>query len=445
MLGMFRAITRGARKAKIVAPKAAAGGSQPLANAAKSISGGAASKGLGTPMPPEAGAADSVASVTPPSPEPTAPITSSNLAVTERAEPVDGKRRTYMFKHMPQPRLRESVAADLEISQAEGYAEQAKRFYSSAMDMFPRDDWFYEDHEKDFVRRGLGVSDRETELSDDRTSIDHTFYHKMEEYRRITNGNTRKLLMVVYPELLLIIIMASLIFSWTTPAEMSLFGVPAGWAVSGIALLVGVALQLFFYYVAYDNIQTRNTLGMNTYITNKFARVTHNYQQARQNAINVEKSMRMADTERMRKEAGIWALSYNWLATRLMLSGVLIRNTTFQIARNTTFYNFGGQLVCLVLAGLGIGVAYGVALFTGADLQTAVPVSLQIGAAALIYIVLSYYLISGDCFALFRSNLNADQWSTFNSIGFPESIEQQIGEDKVQILTFRDRNRIEGG
>lgn len=371
------------------------------------------------------------------------PSANPQVIAAQTETPEERRRRTLLFKDMPQPRLHENVAADLELEQAERYAAQARAFYSQPLDMFPRDDWFYEDHEKTFTRLGLGVAENKNETDDNATSVDHRFFHKLDEYRKVTNDNTRKLLMILYPEVLMLLVLALLTVNWFMPDAPGVLGVPLSWIVAVAGLLGALALQGFIYFVAYDNTQTRNTLGMNVYITNKFARVTHNYQQARQHAMNVEQNMQMRHVKRLEKEAGVWALSYNWLAMRLFLSGLLIRNTTFQISRNTSFYNLGGQLISFLIAAVGIGLAYGVARVFDLSMANTHMLAVEIGVVALIYIVMTFYVISADCFGRFRDNFNADQWSTFDDIGFPDSVTRHVARDKQQILTFRDRNRFE--
>ncbi len=432
MVGVFRIFSRASRRAKVGRP---AGGT------AKKIAGGAASEVLGNTLANEE------------RPEATlevgrsADIVNADGALATQAHPseldhVADNRRTLMFRHMPQPRLREQVASELQMSEAQSYADQFRKFYSTPLEMFPRDDWFYEDHEKDFVRRALGVSTRKTELDDSETSIDHTFYHKLEEYRRITNDNTRKFLLILCPEILLMILLAGAIWSITPYADLSIVPIPSTWLVLGGMTLVGFALQLFFYYVSFDNQQTRNTLGVNTYITNKFARVTHNFQEAKRHALNIERSMRMRDSDKLKEEAGMWTLAYNWLGMRLIFCGMLIRNTTFQISRNTSFYKFGGQIVCIALT---VGTILLAVQFFPISASEVSMLAIELSATALVYIIATYYMFAGDPFSLFRNSLNADQWATYNTIGVPGSIAQHVGEDKLQIITFRDRNRMESG
>jgi len=39
--------------------------------------------------------------------------------------------------------------------------------------------------------------------------------------------------------------------------------------------------------------------------------------------------------------------------------------------------------------------------------------------------------------------LEANEWSRFHLIGLDTTIRDHVGEDKLQIVTFRDRNRFE--
>ncbi|VAW06406.1 hypothetical protein MNBD_ALPHA05-307, partial [hydrothermal vent metagenome] len=39
--------------------------------------------------------------------------------------------------------------------------------------------------------------------------------------------------------------------------------------------------------------------------------------------------------------------------------------------------------------------------------------------------------------------LESNEWSRFHIISLDRTIRDHVGEDKLQIVTFRDRNRIE--
>ncbi len=433
MAGVFGLFSRGARRAKGAAARQTVAG-----GGGKKIAGGAAASMLSSGQPGEQDAASG-----PPIDISGQPAVEVSATVVNEQADVLGSRHTFLFKNFPQPRLREQVASELRLSEAEHYKRQSHKFYSEPIDMFPRDDWFYEDHEKEFVRTALGVSDVATETDDDHTSIDHTFYHKLSEFRQVVNDNTRRLLLIICPEILLMILTLGSLWLFFGP-ETQVGPMPLQWLGLGVLTLVGFAIQMFIYYISFDNTQTRNTLGMNTYIVNKFARIVHNFQEAKRKALNIERAMRMRQAQQLQDEAGTWTLAYHWLATRLMLNGILMRNTTFQISRNTAFYNFGGQIVCLALAALVIMCGYYIGSAFGSPMANWM-YALELGVVSIIYIIVTYYFIVADPFAMFRSSLNADQWPMYNTIGYPQSVEQHVGEDKLQIITFRDRNRVETG
>ena len=39
--------------------------------------------------------------------------------------------------------------------------------------------------------------------------------------------------------------------------------------------------------------------------------------------------------------------------------------------------------------------------------------------------------------------IEGNEWSRFHQLGFQRTVADHVGEDKVQIVTFRDRNRME--
>ena len=330
-----------------------------------------------------------------------------------------------MFRQLPRPRLTEKSASDLTLEQAQSYAEQAKRFYQYKFPLFPRGDFFYEEIEDQFLNAALGYEEN---------SIDQRFVDVTTLFRKTLNANTRQMLLVWAPLIgLATFVFASLAVTNSSFIERSLdFMSPA--IVFGAAALVAGFMTFLVYSWPYKVVQQRNLMNLDNYVTSKFARINNNFQVAKRRALNVERDKRMSEREALKNESGDWTLSYHWFASRLFLCETMLRNKFYQIRRNTTLYWVGSLTLTLIfLTGLGAAAWAG-----GAPPQTMG----AFGIASAAYLVLSGLVTMRATGMMFRV-LESNEWSRFHIINLDQTIRDHVGEDKLQIVTFRDRNRFE--
>ena len=113
-------------------------------------------------------------------------------------------------------------------------------------------------------------------------------------------------------------------------------------------------------------------------------------------------------------------------------SGWTCRTRLSQIRRNTTLYWLFG-------AALSVAATIAVALFAAPAASSEQFAILLAGGG---FIVLSYALMQRTTSIMF-SVLEANEWSRFFLVNLPKTVRDHVGEDKVQIVTFRDRNRFE--
>ncbi len=142
----------------------------------------------------------------------------------------------------------------------------------------------------------------------------------------------------------------------------------------------------------------------------------------------------MGQSGALKEEAGAWTLSYHWLAMRLFLCELTIRNKLYQVRRNTTLYWGAGGLLSLVLAG---GV-----LAAGRLLGAPGEALAAVAATGGVLLLASGAVLTRVSPMLFRV-LEENEWSRFHLVNLHQTIADHVGEDKVQIVTFRDRNRFE--
>ncbi|MEM8986864.1 MAG: hypothetical protein AAGC95_09085 [Pseudomonadota bacterium] len=353
--------------------------------------------------------------------------------------------RNFFFKSLPRPRLVERSAADLTLDGAKSYIRQSHNFYRREFPLFHGGNLFYEEVEAAYLTSALGV---------DLGSIDSRFVEIIAAFRRGLNDNTRLLFLVYAPLIFMgFLIGATVLLQNPAPAALADFAaaaLPAQLASPFIDVITlappfiaALITLLVIYKWPYEVTQTQNLLGLDNYITNKFARVNHNFQVAKRKALNVEREKRFSQMDALKDEAGTWTRAYHWLATRLFLCETLIRNMVFQVRRNTALYVLGSQVISIALAALVAGAFwFGV---THEDARAALyeNAGVLVGASAL-YLLIAYGVVMRQAFRVVHSVLEQNEWSRFYAVNLPQSIADHVGEDKVQIVTFRDRNRVEG-
>ncbi len=345
-----------------------------------------------------------------------------------RDEPPTGVE-TVLFTQLPRPRLTERAASEMTLEQAAGYASDAKAFYRYGFPIFTRGDFFYEEVEEDYLKTALGF---------DADSIDRRFLDVTTLFRRTLNDNTRRMLLYWTPILFVLTFGgAALALEAGAGASFNEIAGQAGGAPAaffGFAAVAGLVLAFLVYSWPYKVVQQRNLLNLDNYITSKFARINNNFQVAKRRALNVERDKRMAEREALKDEAGSWTLAYHWFAMRLLLCELVLRNKFYQVRRNTTLYWVGG----LALTGLAFCGLLAVLILRGASLQALAAFSV----ASLAFAVLAGAVLrraSAMMFGVVESN----EWSRFHIADLDATIRDHVGEDKLQIVTFRDRNRME--
>jgi len=335
-----------------------------------------------------------------------------------REEPPRGVEAA-MFRQLPRPRLTERSASELTLEQANAYAEQAERFYDFEFPLFPRGDFFYEEIEKDFLYNALGYNE---------ASIDQRFIDVANLFRRTLNDNTRGLMLFWTPLIGVIMIGAAfgVLNSYTIALDP--------WLAIGGASAASAFLAFLVYSWPYKVVQQRNLLNLDNYVTSKFARINNNFQVAKRRALNVERDKRIPERDDLMNEAGAWTLSYHWFAMRLFLCESMLRNKFYQIRRNTALYWAGGVFLMVFAGAASIGALW-IAGFQGTALGA-------LAAAIGVYIIIAGAVTARATSTMFNV-VQSNEWSRFSMINLDRTIRDHVAEDKLQIVTFRDRNRME--
>jgi hypothetical protein len=155
----------------------------------------------------------------------------------------------------------------------------------------------------------------------------------------------------------------------------------------------------------------------------------------------------LSDSQRdeVMKKASAWALTYHWVAVRQLVEEFIVRNTMFQIRRNTILYVALGFVLCLVISAAMTGLVY---LAANAVPNSHTPALMAVGHFAVVsaaFLLVSFGLIMRRPFAIVATNLRKDEWNRFATLQVGDAIAEQVTRDKVQIIINRDRARAAGG
>ncbi|MEO1013876.1 MAG: hypothetical protein AAFX08_01675 [Pseudomonadota bacterium] len=337
-----------------------------------------------------------------------------------------------LFVRLQRPTLVERTAADMTLNEAREYAAQAEKFYAYPFPLFARSDFFYEEVEQDHLNHALGLGEG---------AADENFLMIMQHFRRVLNANTRRLFLFYAPMLLVLTLAAAF---YLAPGLSEVTALAVGGSEAKLALYLAdaliatlaLALLLLLYHWPYKVIQQHNLLGLDNYITSKFSRINQNFQVAKRRAMNVERNKRMPQADELRQEAGDWTIAYHWLALRLFFCEMTVRNAVYQIRRNTGLYDLGGVVLSVALTA---GAIFGFGHIDAARDNFWIE---AVGVAG-VFVVAGYILAMGGATRETLSVMQPREWNRFHLIDLDQTIRDHVGEDKLQIVTFRDRNRIE--
>lgn len=355
-------------------------------------------------------------------------LSGDELLATEFQEETPSGFETLLFRQLPRPRLVERAAAELTLEQAEEYAQQARGFYRYSFPLFARGDFFYEEVEEDYIAAALGFDDQ---------TIDRRFLELAQHFRRTLNGNTRRMLTYWPAAIYAACFTSAAALALAGGVDFSRFavaGAPGAVAAPALASVVASALAFLVYSWPFKVVQQRNLMNFDNYVTSKFARINNNFQVAKRRALNVERDKRIPQRDELKDEAGAWTLAYHWFAMRLFLCELALRNKFYQMRRNTVLYWFGGMTL------LGAAAAALEAGLWRAGAEGPLLAAFAGGSAA--YLVISASIMRRASAMMFRV-VESNEWSRFGRIDLDETIKDHVGEDKLQIVTFRDRNRME--
>ncbi|NNU15582.1 serine protease [Parvularcula sp. ZS-1/3] len=350
----------------------------------------------------------------------------------EAVETTPTKPYTFLFREIGRPRLPVVAASEFGLDAARQLVKDSDTYFSRPFSLFPAGSLFYEEVERQELEAQLGVGSG---------TEDAGFAIWTTEFRKVLNDNARRLLLWYTPMIAFAAAAFALLVHDMMPAaevELPYIGARSAQVLAWpIAAFVGLVLLMLVYQWPYKFAQQRNLLGFDNTITSRFSQVNQNFQVAKRQALNVERNKRMNQVDELKEEAATWTLAYHWLAQRLLLSERLVRNQMYQANRNATLYSAGGFV--LTVAIISVGAYVSSVLFperAGEEFAIAV-------GSGFIFAATGYLLAMAGVAGETRRVLEDNEWFRFSRIELDRAVAEHVGEDKLQIITFRDRNRLE--
>lgn len=345
---------------------------------------------------------------------------------------IPARAYTFFFREIGRPRLQVVSASEFDLGAARELVAQSETYFRQPFHLFPAGSLFYEEVERVELERSLGVRN---------SGEDTSFVTWTTEFRKVLNDNARRLLLWYTP---LIAIASGALGAFLhpifpkTPVDLPVLGERTAEVLCWpVAAVVGITLLMLLYQWPYKFAQQRNLLGFDNTITSRFSQLNQNFQVAKRQALNVERNKRMNQVDELKEEAAMWTLAYHWLAQRLLLSERLVRNQMYQVNRNATLYAAGGFALTLSLIVAGSLITAHVFPERAAEEFT-----LTLGSGV-IFALAGYGAAMAGVAGEARRVLEDNEWFRFSRIELDRAVAEHVGEDKLQIVTFRDRNRLE--
>jgi hypothetical protein len=367
--------------------------------------------------------------------------TTGAVAMGAQVQDVPDVRHGVFFKIFECPNSDEPTIDPNDVAAAVKMVDRARAFYKLRADLFPPDDVFYEQVEG-------GLIDRVSRIDNDGDK--DQFIATLDQARRLSNDNTRKLLCELAPIALGVMLLAYagvLLFADASALPQSLVGLISGEAfrlAAGAALLaVALASVAFIYLFSFSHIQRANALNLNAFIATEFAHLNNAFLVAQREALQAETQLADTQKEQLKSLASSWTLAYHWISVRQLFEEMFVRNVMFQIRRNATLYATLGVLIC-VGAFIGAGVASGVTASVLSAPRAAWVDIAHLALAAIGFVVVTYGLTVRRPFAIIATALLKDQWYRYDTLAVGDAIAEQVTRDKVQIVINRDRARAAG-
>ncbi|XBQ16768.1 MAG: hypothetical protein ABL308_02580 [Oceanicaulis sp.] len=271
----------------------------------------------------------------------------------------------------------------------------------------------------------------------------------LNESRKLMNANVRKLAVwfsLILGAVLLVNILANdtgliqslgLFAGLSDDALVSSAQLTSLVVGAGSCLLAAMAMWAL-YYAEYSPYQRNTAREMANFLTRYLARVNDHYR----TAVGKAKSLTVGqerDSKHLAEEAQLWMLNISWIALRVFFIETYVRNTAFQIRRNSHYYLVfvpSGFLVALAVLLLALGV------FTArAPFETILALGWVFAVLFVLVVALYAFFLINAMKAL--EEIDQGEWISFHTLRLDAVMSEIVGKYAEDVGYWK--NRVGGG
>jgi hypothetical protein len=303
------------------------------------------------------------------------------------------------------------------------YAEVAKKFFSTQVNISADIASLYEDVEGAIIVRLLRIRDRRG-------------YYLLNEMRRVINDNVRKL-SFLYSAIVFSVLVAGLFIlpEFARAAEPGLIGFVMRAGLGGLVLsAIGIFLMWLAYYMEYVPNQRNNGREMRSFLSRYMSRLSDRYRDSLANARAVTVGDE-TDSGRLSAKATKWHKIVLWISFRAFFMESFVRNILFQIGRNCGFYVVLVPLALIVLLAFTVLLMANILGLALLPLFVAPGLAFYIGFAVLV--LLYVYFMSHAMKPI--DEMNQSDWLGFDDLNVDKGMDQVVGKYAEDVGYWKGR------
>jgi len=278
---------------------------------------------------------------------------------------------------------------------------------------------------------------------------DASAFYLMDQMRRMVNSNVRKLT-VWFSTILSAVLIVNVLYNSGEAIDFhSMAGLEAGGgfltreAVNHLGFgvltsVMGAVLMWVLYFVEYTPYQRNNMREFANFLTRYMARLNDHYRTAagRANSVTVGQERDVAEIVRAAK---LWHANVVWLGMRAFFIETMVRNTLYQITRNSSFYLALvplAFLVAILCAGLVASSA------TTFDLPARIGDLGWVFGLLFVTVAAIYASFLGGAMICLRE-VDQGEWVSFHSLRFDQVLSELVSKYAEDVGYWK--NRVGGG
>jgi hypothetical protein len=290
---------------------------------------------------------------------------------------------------------------------------------------------------------------------------DKACFHVLSEFKKTITGNVI-VLAILFSLIVSVVAVANLLFSTSIdiysysglathlPYELDLRVTTVNLDVSkdifnkmifgSISCMAGYILMWFYYQTEYAQFQRYNGQQMNNFLVEYLANININFRQIHTNA--TQTILEEKDVDAMRHDATLWITHLQWMAFRAFFIEQFLKNTLFQVRRNSSYYLFIIPIL-FILAMLGTAYAFGIHQLNVFD-SSSEAYRQNTFYLFFTWLLLTYYGYLSKSISFVWQSIEARRWFKFRELNLQEAMTRIMDSYVVQLDRWRSMMKSRG-